>query len=332
MASATIVLLLGLQFGGVTFPWSSSVVICLLVVGASLFFIFFWTQAKVSPFPIIPFRIFSNRSTLCALAVTFFDAFVFNSMAYFLPFYFQTVLNSSPIRSGILMLPMALPLSAGSLLAGWTMERTGFYVELLRGGLLLMTLGIGLLISLPISLDLTRLVPFLIIIGIGLGPNFHAPLLALQSRIQTCDIAAGTTTFGFIRMLAGAIGIVLCQVVYQCSIRLQVHQIPNDASLFGPAVTNALESGLVISSKDMIALSGPQHQNIRKIMTHAMSHVWILLCCGSFLALCISVGIECKKLERFVMVEEASTGKVLTAETDAEKKDVPPPAERLRHV
>jgi hypothetical protein len=72
-----------------------------------------------------------------------------------------------------------------------------------------MTLGVGLLISLDALLDLRKIIGILIVIGLGFGPNFGAPLIALQTRIQESDIATGTAAFGFVRMVSGAIGLVV---------------------------------------------------------------------------------------------------------------------------
>jgi len=290
--------LVGLQFGGVTYPWASAPVICLLVLGVFLFCVFVYSQFKLSPFPILPFRIFSHRSTLSALAVTFFDAFVFNSVAYFLPIYYQTVLETSPIRSGVLMLPMALPLSAISVSAGWIMERTGRYVELLRGGLLLMTLAIGLLITLPSYLNLAMLVPFLILLGIGFGPNFHAPLLALQAKLQPEDVAAGTATFGFVRMLSGALGIVICQVVYQSTVKLMIRNDPYWEANIPVFNIKPLLTGSTVSAADISNMDDHSHQVLQKLLTMAISRVWILLCCVSFLGLVVSMGVERKRLDK----------------------------------
>jgi len=80
--AATIMCLLGLQFGGLD-SWASPKVLGLLIGGVATFILFFVTQFSVSKYPVMPLRIFSQKSNLDALAVCFFDAFVFNSMGLF---------------------------------------------------------------------------------------------------------------------------------------------------------------------------------------------------------------------------------------------------------
>jgi hypothetical protein len=148
--SATILLLVGLQAGG-TASYSSPMVIVFLAVGSLAYVVFpitQWWEGKRGGSPIMPLRIFKDTSNLSALGVCAFDALVFNSVAYFVPLYFQIVLGRSPSSSGLLMLALAIPLTLVSLSSGYLIEKTGRFMELLQGGLLLMTIGVGLLISL----------------------------------------------------------------------------------------------------------------------------------------------------------------------------------------
>jgi hypothetical protein len=72
----TLMLLLGLDFGGVVFPWSSPKVICLIVFGALMSVFFIWTEKKIAKYPLFPLRIFGSPSNMAAFLVTFFHGFV----------------------------------------------------------------------------------------------------------------------------------------------------------------------------------------------------------------------------------------------------------------
>ena len=295
VAGATVMLLLGLQYGGVQYPWNSAMVICLIVFGLITFGIFFVTQFKLSPSPIMPFSIFRHINNLSALAVCFFDAFVFNAVAYFVPLYFQTVLGASPLRSGVWMLALAIPLAVFSAAAGFLMHKTGHYLELLRGGLLLMTIGLGLCISLPSFTSWPRIICFLVIIGIGFGPNFHAPLIALQTRLQPKDIAAGTATFGFIRMLAGAFGVVLGQVIFQGAMQGHLGSFLAAGVPREEAEQLAKGSAIVVENATKVAAWDAV---VRQAKTESFSKMWILYTVASFLGLLVSFGIRRAKLSR----------------------------------
>jgi hypothetical protein len=72
----TLMLLLGLDFGGVTFAWSSSQVICLIVFGSLCSLLFIYSEKRLAKYPIMPLGIFSRPSNVAALAVAFAHGFV----------------------------------------------------------------------------------------------------------------------------------------------------------------------------------------------------------------------------------------------------------------
>lgn len=72
----TLMLLLGLQLGGVTFPWKSPQVICLIVFGALCSLPFVYCEKKVAKYPLMPLGIFTQFSNVATLLVTFAHGFV----------------------------------------------------------------------------------------------------------------------------------------------------------------------------------------------------------------------------------------------------------------
>jgi hypothetical protein len=72
----TLMLLLGLDFGGVIFPWSSPKVICLIVFGVVMGGLFILSEKKVARYPLMPLGVFSHPSNIAVLIVTFCHGFV----------------------------------------------------------------------------------------------------------------------------------------------------------------------------------------------------------------------------------------------------------------
>lgn len=72
----TIMLLLGLNFGGTVFPWDSSKVICLIVAGALMTICFVFSENKFAEYPVMPLSVFANVTTAASLLVGFFHGFV----------------------------------------------------------------------------------------------------------------------------------------------------------------------------------------------------------------------------------------------------------------
>ncbi|PQE27754.1 Major facilitator superfamily domain general substrate transporter protein [Rutstroemia sp. NJR-2017a BVV2] len=329
---AVLMLLLGLQYGGVSYPWDSAIVICLLVFAVVTFAIFFLVEWKVAKYPLIPLRLFKRRDRLAVLGVASTHGFAFVAAAYFLPFYFQNVLGATPIHSAVWFLPLALVLASLSIITGTFIMKTGIYLELIYIGLALATLGFGLLIDLPAYLSWPRIVIFQIIAGLGLGPNFQAPLIAMQSKVTPSDTAAGTATFGFTRNLSSSMSVVIGGVIIQN--RVQSHTAKFEAAGISQSIINQVISGSSGSASAIHSLTASQREVVRVALADSLSKMWIFYTCMLFLGLLFSFGIGrttlSKKHEDYktgLETEEANrlanAGKGKNGE-DAEKRDVDP--------
>ncbi|OAL02044.1 MFS general substrate transporter [Phaeosphaeriaceae sp. SRC1lsM3a] len=297
--AAVVLLLVGLQVGCAT-SYTAPVVITLIIIGSTLHILFVatqWWQDKRGRQPVLPLRIFKDVSNLSALGVCGCDALAFNSVAYFLPLYFQIVLGKTPSISGTYMLAIAIPLATVSFVSGWLIEKTGRFLEVLQSGLLLMTVGVGLLISLGTLQDVGKIIAILFTIGLGFGPNFGAPLIALQTRVQESDIATGTAAFAFVRMIFGAFGVIIGQVIFQ----LRMATYSDDFSRVGIAteVSHQLVRGEAISLTPVVAALPAEQMLVAKTgLLGALRGSWIFYTGVSALGLLISLGIKRKRLQR----------------------------------
>lgn len=165
----TLMLLFGLEDGGQEYPWNSVTIICLLVFAAVSYVLFGLTEWKIAKYPIIPLRIFKYRSNLAALGVCFFHGFVFIGGSYYLPLYFQTTLNATPILSGVYVLPTSVAMSIGSIGTGIFIRKTGKYLPPIYFGFFMMTLGYGLFINFPAEADWPKLILYQGIAALGIG-------------------------------------------------------------------------------------------------------------------------------------------------------------------
>lgn len=217
----TLMFLFGLEFGGITYPWNSAPPICLIVFGLVTIGLFVVVEQRFAKYPVIPIRLFRKRSNIFAFIVCFCHAFVFISGSYYLPLYFQGVLGASPLLSGVYILPYALALSFFSAGVGIVTKKTGKYLPQIIFGMVVMTLGFGLFIDLEARANWAKIILYQIVAGIGVGPNFQSPLIALQSNVEKRDIPAATSTFGFVRQLSTSISVVVGGVIFQNEMQKQ---------------------------------------------------------------------------------------------------------------
>jgi hypothetical protein len=121
---------LALNFGGQTFPWKSAAVIAPLVISILMIGLLVLVESKFAKEPLLPPRLFKNRSVVSVLLTNWFFGIAFFSIVYYLPIYFQVVRNDSATWSGIRLIPMQMVLCTLSTVSGIGISKTGIYKPL----------------------------------------------------------------------------------------------------------------------------------------------------------------------------------------------------------
>jgi len=239
---------------------------------------------------------------------------VFIAGSYYMPLYFQAVLGASPLLSGVYLLPLALSLSVVSAGTGIFIKKTGKYLPPIFFGFFMLTLGFGLFIDLDDKANWAKIIIFQLIAGIGIGPNFQAPLIALQTKIAPRDIATATATFGFTRMLATSIGVVIGGVVFQ---NQMIKKTPQLVASLGASLASQVSGGSAGASTTIVdALPEPQRSIVRQAFYESLRTMWIMYVAFAGLGLCIAFFIGNQKLSK--EHQETKTG--LAAE-EAHRKE-----------
>ncbi|KAJ4334600.1 hypothetical protein N0V87_006745 [Didymella glomerata] len=294
--ACTLMLLLGLDFGGVLFPWDSAKVIALLVVGGAMIFAFIYSEAKFAKYPLIPMSLFKRKTNIATFLVVFFHGFVFIAAEFYMPLFLQSVLEASPLRSGVLFLPLIVTGAIFGVVCGVIIHRTGRFREIMWVGSAFMCLGFGLFISFDANTTTAHAVGFQMVAGFGQGILFEAPLIAIQSQVKQEDVATATATMAFVRNIAVSISVIVCGTIFQNSMSnrhdyLKAAGLPNNVldQLDGE---NALANVMVPST-----LENPAWEFAAKqAFAWATRNMWIMLTVVAFLALVSSFFVEAAHL------------------------------------
>ena len=315
IVGGTLMLLLGLEFGGVTYPWGSAKVICLIVFGILVAGLFIINEWKFARHPVMPLRLFKFRSNIASLGVCFCHGYVFIAGSYYLPLYFQAVLGATPLLSGVYLLPFALSLSFVSGATGVFIKKTGKYLPPIWFGLVFMTLGFGLFIDLDAKPNWAKIILFQIVAGIGVGPNFQSPLIALQSMVVPRDIATATATFGFVRNLSTSISVVIGGVVFQNEMQ---KRYPALVAALGKQTANLLSGGSAGASVGIVKQLPPAARTIaRDAFFGSLRTMWIMYVAFAALGVVVSLFIGNQKLSK-----EHQVTKTGLVEEEAKRKEL----------
>lgn len=198
--------LLATSWGGTEYPWSSAQIVGLYLVGLLTLagFIFVETRA---PEPILPLRLwtnsiftFSNLANM-AIAMGMFGAI------YFLPVFIQGVLGRSATNSGVLLIPLIIPMILMSIIHGQIISRTGRYKSGTLLGIALMGVGFHLLTRLDVASTNAELVRDMIVLGLGLGLAMQTFTLIVQNAVSRQDMGVATSTTQLFRSIGSTVGI-----------------------------------------------------------------------------------------------------------------------------
>lgn len=325
VVGGTLMVLLGLEFGGVSFPWDSATTLCLIIFGAFTFGLFVAIEWKVARYPIMPLRLFNNVNNIAALGVCFCHGFVFVAQTYYLPLYFQAVLGATPLLSGVYLLPLVLGMSVTSAITGVFIKKTGKYLPPIYLGMFILTLGTGLFIDFGATRDWPKIILFQIVAGVGVGPNFQSPLIALQSNINPRDIATAIATFGFVRQLSQSISVVVGSVVFQNQMKKKAAVL---AASLSPELVNQLSGGSAGATVGIVsALPSDQRDVARAAFASSLQTMWIMYVCFAALGLLVSAFIGKQVLSKqhqvtkTGLVEEEAKRKALKDAKAARKLD-----------
>ncbi|KAL2370836.1 hypothetical protein BDBG_17133 [Blastomyces gilchristii SLH14081] len=203
-------ILLGLNLGGATFPWSGSTVICLLVFGSASIALFLYSELRLARYPLMPLSAFQRVSNISVIIVAFGHSMVATGTEFYLPLYFQSVQEASPLRSGVLLLPYVLAAAAADFVGGLIIHRTGKYLILLQMGCVLMTLGTVQIIA-----------------AVGMALLFQTPMLAVQNSVHKSDVASATSTLSFLCSLASSLAVVIGGSIFQNSRTASTLELPH---------------------------------------------------------------------------------------------------------
>lgn len=292
----TLMLLMGLEFGGVKFAWDSATVLCLIIFGFVTIGIFAAYETKVAKYPLMSGRLFSHRNSVLSYCLGFAHAVTFMGGSYWLPLYFQGVLSASSLMSGVYLLPFVLSLSFISAVTGIVIKKTGNYKLPIASGLLVMVLGFGLLVDLGPRVNWAKLIVYQIIAGIGVGPNFQAPLIALQQNIEPRDIGSATSCFAFLRQMGTSVSVVVGGVIFNNEMGRQQASLQRQ---LGPELADLLTGANAAGNVELVAgLEGADGDVARAAYWRAMRTMFIVYTCFAALGFIVSLFLQQMKLSK----------------------------------
>ena len=192
-------------WGGDTYAWGSWQIMTasLVAVAATIAFVL---QERRASEPIIPMRLFLDRTTAVIFVMGFLLMGSLIAVSTFLPLFLQVSTGASATKSGLMLTPQSIGLSIIATVGGWLVSRTGRYKWALLLGPAIAAAALVWLTTINPDTTVVELAPILFILGIGLGLIFPNLTLTVQNAAAFADLGIATSTMNFFRSMGGAFG------------------------------------------------------------------------------------------------------------------------------
>ncbi|MCQ4211883.1 MFS transporter [Streptomyces longispororuber] len=303
ITAAVCLLLIWVTFADDKYTWLSWQTYTMVGGAIALVLIFLLVEAKASE-PIIPLRLFKNRTiTLASVASLFVGVAMFAGTVYFSQ-YFQLARDKSPTMSGVMTIPMIAGLFVSSTVSGQVITKTGRWKAWLVSGGVLLTAGLGLLGTMRYDTPYWRLAIFMALMGLGVGMMMQNLVLCTQNQVAPSDLGSASSVVTFFRSLGGAIGVSALGSVMTTRIS---HYAKDTIGSLDPqsqaAAAKAAGSG---SIPDMDLLPTPIRNWLESAYGHGIADIFLYVAPIALLAVIVTLFIKEVPLRTSGALEQAA--------------------------
>ncbi|KAF2758457.1 MFS general substrate transporter [Pseudovirgaria hyperparasitica] len=212
-------LLLALQWGGGSYPWSNPRIIALLVLAPILLITFIVSQCILGERAMVPLRIVRQRSIAASTLFAFCVGGLMIVVIYYLPLWFQAIKGASAQKSGFMQIPTILSMVVASVLGGVAIKNIGYYAPFMIATSVLTAIGAGLLSTLNPASGHPQWIGYQFIFGFGLGLGMQQSATAVRASLSKKDVSIGVACVFFCMTLGQALFLAVAQSIFQSQFR-----------------------------------------------------------------------------------------------------------------
>ena len=272
-----ICLILVLQWGGTTYPWSAPKIIGLLVAFAITFVMFVVVEALKPETALAPARVVLNRSVGGSMLFMLLLSGGMMAVVYYLAIWFQAAQGRSAMEAGIRTIPLVLSLVVFGIVSALFTEKIGYYVPAMLLSPLLCAAGGGMLSTLTPGASSNHWIGCQVIYGLGIGSGFQISNLAAQNCLPRADVPLGMALMFFMQQLGGSVFLSVGQNIFSSQL---INSLSGIAGLNTEAIVNTGATALrsIVPPSELDTVVGAYCYALTRvfIMTAALSACMIL--------------------------------------------------------
>jgi len=228
--------LLGVVFGltragQAAHGWGDPWTIAALAAGVALLAAFAVIESRVSH-PLLPIRIFQNRTRAASFVVMMLVPAAMFSMFFFLSLFIQNLVGYSPLRTGFAFLPFSVGIVIGAGLSSNLVSRIDpryiAGIGTLLAGIALFGFSrlsiddspshliTALTSGTPVGADVnywTSILPYIVLMAVGMGLTFVPLTLTAVHHVRAEDSGIGSGVLNTMQQVGGALGLATLSTV-----------------------------------------------------------------------------------------------------------------------
>jgi len=216
--------------------WSAAAVAGLALVGLMLLGTFWAIEHRVRE-PIVEFALFRNGPYFGASATAFALVGAYWAVMFFQPQYLQDVRGHSPILSGLMILPVTVPMVFISPFSGRLIARFGAR-RLMSAGMACGTVGLLVLTRIEADSPYGLLLAGYLLFGIALGLVYAPMSTAAMAAMPREKVGIASGVLAMDRVLAGAVALAATGAAF--------HALLGDGHSFAAAVAGSTWVAVVL--------------------------------------------------------------------------------------
>lgn len=272
LSGSTVAILYSLAYGDAVKPWSDGAVIAGLAAGhAGLLLFALWEGTPWCRNPLMPLRLFRNRTSAAALFLTVTNALLIFWAVYMFPVYFQAVLGANPRDSGIWLLPLIVAFPVGTVISGGVTAKLGRYKPLHVVGFALCALTWGLCSILDENTHKAVWVIFELIMALGISLPIACLLPCVQAPLSDEDTAASTATWAFLRSFGSIWGVAIPAAIFNDRFAQVEYLIEDEATR---AALSGGRAYAQASASFTDVLTGSTRVQVVQVYNMSLQRVW----------------------------------------------------------
>lgn len=257
-------------WGGTTFPWLSTQVVSLAILGIVLLAAFCFVENRATE-PLLPLALFRNRIFATTSAIGFIVGFGMFGAIIYIPLYLQTVHGASPTSSGLQLSPLMLGLLSTSIVAGQLITRRGRYKIFPILGTAIMSIGLLLLSRMTPGTPLLESSLFMFILGAGLGGVMQVLVIAVQNAVPYRYLGTATSSATFFRSIGGSFGVAVFGAIFNSQLRTNLPKY-----LPAQAIKHLGGTSISLNPTQLKALPASIHHGLVLAFSHSLQSVFLV--------------------------------------------------------